>query len=186
MSEARDIILELRAGGVKQTDIAAALKRSTRMVRKVEAGQTPGDLYLPALRDLKAGRTVTAPARTQQVYRVKTKAGPLVQATRAGLSGVYSTIKQTGQGANNYMRLTITYTDRKGRERRGTLYARGGRKASEIDRALQRLGAVPGDRAAIERALRALVYEARFDDDHGGASQLADVTKIVAVSAGPA
>lgn len=77
---ARDWVLRSRSNGISVADIARQLDRSPRMVNKILRGETKGDLYINALRDLATKGTVKTPPQRRRdgggkIIPVRTKAG---------------------------------------------------------------------------------------------------------------
>lgn len=189
MSEAADLIAELRrpvrdgGPGLSQRQIAAALDRSDRMVRKVERGTVPGNLYVPALRQLRRGDVVVPPPRKVRPGQQMTPAGRVVSVTGKGMVGLYQGLALDQLNPKAYASLTIEYKTSHGQTRIGTLYANGGRSVGAIVDDLAELGAVPGDAASIRAALLALADDEQRNGT--GGSTLTDVRTIVSVLVTP-
>lgn len=159
---ARELLAGLRAGGMRQADIARALDVSPRMLRFVQAGQKPGTLYIDALSQLATrGRVETAPAhRTQRVRAPGGATVPKVStrppAPSRGAFGTRTTFVAGGKG--RVVEVSAPRSEGKGRDaaRAQVLAAtrsaaRGGRRVAFVveysDGTRATLGAKGGYRA---------------------------------------
>lgn len=146
MSAAQAAVQSLRARGVTQATIAAALGRDPSYVSQIARGVTPGHKVAGALGDLARGRATTPPASRGggdvPTAVAITRSGGLVADT-AGRGGVRTIVSNVAR-AGGRVTATITYTS----GRTVHLSPRGGYDAQKL-------------RAQIDKAIREAGYDPR-------------------------
>lgn len=185
MSEAADLIAELRGRGITRKAIAQTLDRSPRMVNKVQTGATAGKLYLPQLRAMVRGDVPPPPPpRGTSHGQRQTPAGRYTHVTGRGLVGLYQALAADRLDGAQRTSLVVEYLDSHGNERTTTLWRNGGIAPGAILDDLEALGARPGDAASIRRAIIDLVHGVGVGHRQGRSGGV-DVRTIVSVRAMP-
>ena len=113
---AQDLVRALRGQGVSVAEIAAELRRSPRMVRKILNGETSGALYRDTLEELATtGRATTVPPRRRladgTLMPVRGRAGESATVIPEDPGGRYSTERQGGR-----LQVETTYMAEGGRQ----------------------------------------------------------------------